>query len=289
MHSTRVSHVSVHRPVRLRPGRVLTYLGLVVVSAIVVFPMYWMVLSAIQPQHYILVFPPALWPVGFNTDPLQELIQKHPIGLWLWNSTILASIVTAICLVLTSLGAFALSRFRWTGKAAFGFLLLATQMMPGAVIIVPIQRLFRQFGMLENLPSLALLQAAFVLPIGIWILKGLFDSIPQEVVQAAYVDGCGDMGILGRILLPLSVPGLVAVGVVAFFFSWNEFLFANTMVTRAELLPASDGLATLISELDTPVQLLLAAAVIFSVLPVVFYLVVQRFIISGLTAGAVKG
>jgi multiple sugar transport system permease protein len=272
-----------------RLSRVALYALIVAVVALVAFPIYWMVLSTFQPVRYALTFPPALWFKGLDGTEFHTMFSTYAIGRWIWNSIQLALMATAVCLVLSALGAYTLSHLRWKGKPAFGFLLLLTQMMPGAIIIVPVSRQFRDFQLYNSLPALALLQAAFALPICCWILKNVFDSIPREVVESALVEGCGPLGVLWRILVPLSIPGLVAVGVVAFFFSWNEFLFANTMINNQDMLPASVGLATMISELDTPFQQLLAGGLVFSILPVVFYIAVQRYIISGLTAGAIKG
>jgi multiple sugar transport system permease protein len=171
----------------------------------------------------------------------------------------------------------------------FGFMLLLTQMMPGAVIVVPVFKIFRQAGLTGHLWAVAALHAAFILPIGVWILMRLFSALPEDVLDAARVDGSGDLGVLWRIVMPLSLPGIVAVAVVAFFFSWNEYLFTSTLITDSGSMPASVGIATLISQLDSPVQQLLAAGILFSILPVLFYVAVQRLIVAGLTAGAVKG
>ena len=167
--------------------------------------------------------------------------------------------------------------------------LFFTQMLPEALIIIPIFIILRQLQMLENLPAVSLVNTAFVLPIGIWILKGVFDAVPREIREAALVDGCDAMSVLWRIVVPLSLPGLVAVGVVAFFYAWNEFLFTSTMLTTDPVRPAAVGLASLRSMMETPVERILAASMLFSAPPVLFYLVMQRYIVSGLTAGAVKG
>jgi multiple sugar transport system permease protein len=117
----------------------------------------------------------------------------------------------------------------------------------------------------------------------------MFDTVPREVREAALVDGAGPFRVLFQIVLPLTLPGLVAVGVVAFFYAWNEFLFAQTMITEKGIKPASVGLASMITMLDTPIERLLAAGLIFAIPPVVFYAVMQRYIVAGITAGAVKG
>jgi len=285
----RAPRVPPVRRVRFRGHRIVLFIVLLAVSVIIVFPMYWMILSAVQPLAYSLEYSPPLFFKGFNTSPFVQLFTDHPMGLWLWNSTQLAVMVTAICFILSLLGAYVLSHLRWKAKPAFGFFILLTQMMPGAIIIVPVYRLYRNLHLINSLPALAFVQAAFALPICIWILKNVFDAIPGEVIEAALVEGCGSLSILWRILTPLSIPGLVAVGVVAFFFSWNEYLFASTLIIDSNSLPGSVGIATLISELDAPIQLLLAAGIVFAVLPVFFYIIVQRYVISGLTAGAVKG
>ncbi len=120
-------------------------------------------------------------------------------------------------------------------------------------------------------------------------MKNMFDTVPTEVREASMVDGAGPMRTLFQIVMPIALPGVVAVGVVAFFYAWNEYLFAQTMIQSKELRPASVGLANMITMLDTPVQLLLAAGTLFSIAPVIFYLAMQRYIVAGISAGAVKG
>ena len=277
------------RRARYYLGRVGLYVGVAAVAVIIFFPIYWMFVSSIQPLKYALHFPPPLYPKAFNLDTYRELLNGRPVGTWILNSTKLALMTTVVTIVLATMGAYAMSRLRWRGKLPFGFMLLLTQMMPGAVIVVPVFKLFREEHLTGHLWAVALLHAAFILPIGVWILMRLFSALPQDVLDAARVDGMGDIGVLWRIVLPLSMPGIVAVGVVAFFFSWNEYLFTSTLITETSDIPASVGIATLISQLDSPVQQLLAAGILFAILPVLFYVMVQRLIVAGLTAGAVKG
>jgi multiple sugar transport system permease protein len=270
-------------------GRAALYVGVVVVAIVLFFPIYWMLVSSFQPLKYALHFPPPLYPKALNFGTYRQLLNSRPVGTWIWNSTQLAVMTTVVTIVLATFGAYAMSRLRWHGKLAFGFMLLLTQMMPGAVIVVPVFKIFREAGLTGHLWAVALLHAAFILPIGVWILMRLFSALPEDVLDAARVDGSGDIGVLWRIVMPLSLPGIVAVAVVAFFFSWNEYLFTSTLITDSGSMPASVGIATLISQLDSPVQQLLAAGILFSILPVLFYVAVQRLIVAGLTAGAVKG
>ena len=269
--------------------QVALYASLGTACVVTIFPIYWMVVSTIQPTAYTLQFPPPLWPKHIDLAPVAVLFQDFPLMSWIVNSVLLAGIATALSMLLTIGGAYALSSTNWRGQNLFGFLLLLTQMLPETLLLIPIYIIYRHLDILENLPALALIHVAFVLPISIWILKNVFDSIPREIREAAVVDGARSMAVLWEIILPLSGPGLAAVGVITFFYSWNEFLFAGTFITHHAITPAPVGLSTLISQLDTPVQRLMAAGLIFSVWPVLFYMFVQRHILSGLTAGAVKG
>jgi multiple sugar transport system permease protein len=265
------------------------YALVVLVCAVVIFPVYWMILSAIQPARLSMRYPPPLFPQAISLTPFEQLFRDYPVITWVTNSAIISILSTVLCLALGIFGAYTLSCLRWRGRNLFGVVLFFTQMLPEALMIIPIFIILRQFRMLENLPAVSLVNTAFVLPISIWILKGVFDAVPREIREAALVDGCDALSVLWRIVVPLSVPGLVAVGVVAFFYAWNEYLFTSTMLTTDAVRPAAVGLASLRSMMETPVERILAASMLFSAPPVVFYLVMQRYIVSGLTAGAVKG
>ena len=263
--------------------------ALILLTAFVVlFPVYWMLLNAIQPGAYSLTWPPALLPRGLDLTSFARLFGEKPITQWLALSTYVATIVVIVTLVVVIPAAYAMSRLRWRGRGLLGLGLLFTQIMPGAMIVAPQLTLFRAFGWTDNLTMLALLHAALVVPLCTWILKSSFDAVPREIIEAALVDGCNHRQALLGIVLPLTRPGLVAVAVVAFFSSWNEYLFSSALITRSSLYTGSLGLATLITQLDTPLFVLMAAGVTFSALPILFYLGVQRHILRGLTAGAVK-
>lgn len=277
------------RTARARLGTVVRVLVILVVCVLVLFPVYWMVLSAFQPEGKTLSFPPPIIPVGFNGGAISQLFRDQPIASWLGHSLFVALISVAITLVLSAVGAYLLGRLEWHGKLAFGLLLLFTQMMPGAMIVVPELQFYRSMGWTNNLPMLAVLYAAFAVPLGSWILKSSYDTVPAEVLDAGLVDGCTRLGVLRRLLLPLSRPGLVAVAVVAFFGSWNDYLFASALITNRTQYTAGLGIATFISQQDVPIFELQAAGVVFSLLPVIFYMFVQRYVVRGLTAGAVKG
>ncbi|MBI3960717.1 MAG: carbohydrate ABC transporter permease [Chloroflexi bacterium] len=275
--------------VRQKVGQAALYVTVAAVSLLTVFPVYWMAVSTFQPNKYTLHFPPPLFPQEITVTQFAELFGHHPIALWLRNSFLIAVMAMLLCTALSVLGAYALSSLRWKGRSTFGLFLLVTQMLPEILVLIPLYVIYRRLNMLNSLPALSLIDAAFILPICIWILKGVFDTVPPEVLDAAVVDGCTELSVVWRIVLPLSAPGLVAVAVVSFFFAWNEYLYASILLGKAEFMPASVGLSTLKAIASTPVEQYMAAGMIFSILPVLFYLTMQRYIVSGLTAGAVKG
>jgi multiple sugar transport system permease protein len=270
-------------------GKILYAALIILVVAITFFPIYWMILSVIRPTEFSTAYPPKFYPQSVSLTPFRQIFSGYDIGRWLLNSAIVSSIATIICLVLSVLGAYTISMLRWKGRTLFAAFLLVTQMLPETLIIVPVFRLFTDLGLRENLVAVAAIDAAFILPIGVWVLKNLFDTVPHEVREAALVDGAGPIRVLIQIVLPMTLPGLVAVGVVAFFYAWNEYLFAQTMITKNNLKPASAGLASMITMLDTPIERLLAAGLIFAIPPVIFYIFMQRYIVAGISAGAVKG
>ena len=277
----------------LKPGQILgkliLYATIAGVCLMTIFPVYWLLVSTFQPNKFTLHYPPPLIPQEITFTQFALLFQNHPVATWLRNSFLIAVLSMLVCLFLSTIGAYALSSLRWRGRNTFGLFLLVTQMLPEILIIIPLYILYRQWGLLDSIPSLSFADAAFALPICIWILKGVFDTVPKECLDAAVIDGANELTVLWTIVLPLSAAGLVAVSVVAFFSAWNEYLFAVIMLSSADFQPASVGLSTLKATGFTPVEQYMAAGSIFSILPVVFYLFMQRYIISGLTAGAVKG
>ena len=288
--TTAVSNLP-RQPMKLRQiaEKIALYAAIIFVSAITFFPIYWMLVSTLQPNKYTLNFPPPFFPQEITLTQFTQLFTERPIALWLGNSFAVATMSMLIAMSVTVLGAYALSSLRWKGRSAFGLFLLITQMLPEILVLIPLYVLYSRLDLLDKQFTVAMIDAAFAIPVCIWILKGVFDGVPPEVLDAALVDGCTEISTLFRIVLPLSAPGLVAVAVVSFFAGWNEYLYANIMLTSASNMVASVGLTTLKGLSGVLVEQWMAAGFSFSILPVIFYLTMQRYIITGLTAGAVKG
>src|SRR5690606_31060296 len=212
-----------------------------------------------------------------------------PVGSWLLNSAIVAVGTTLASIVLAVFPAYALSRFRFTGKGALGFGLFTTQMLPEAMLVVPLYAIFGQLALLNTLGGLILANTAFTVPVVIWILKGAIDGIPLDIEEAARVDGCSRIGIILTVVVPLIAPTLAAASVIAFFHGWNEYTFAQTFINEERKHTASVGLASFIGELSTPIDAVMGVDSICTLPAVAVYLMVQSHVVAGVTAGGVKG
>lgn len=274
---------------RLRIGVVGRMLAVLVVLGISVFPIYWMFTTALTSDADLFASSPRLLPDLSQFGVFVDALTEGDTLTWLRNSTVVAVGTTVLSIALGTPLAYALSRFSFRAKALVGLLLLMTQMLPEALMVVPLFSLYRRFQLLDSLVGLVLANTAFVLPIVALVLKGAIDGIPRELEEAARVDGCGPLAVLLRINVPIITPSLAAAAVIAFFHAWNEYVFAVTFIFDQSLQPASVGLAGFIGEQGTAIQTVMAVAFIFTLPAVAFYLFAQKYVVAGMTAGAVKG
>lgn len=273
---------------RLLVGMIRALIALVFVC-IALFPLYWMANTSALPTSAMFEREPRMVPQLDTLGGFAKVFTDLPIVSWLRNSLFISIGTTVLSLLIALFAAYALSRYRFRGKGLLGFVLFATQMLPEAMLLVPLYILFLGLGLLDNLTGLVLVNVTFVMPIVVWILKGAIDNVPIEIEEAARVDGSSRLTIQMSIVWPLILPSIAASAVLAFFFAWNEYLIASTFVLSEANRPASVGLASLIGELTTPLDIVMSAALIYTLPALVFFLLVQRNIVSGLTAGSVKG
>jgi multiple sugar transport system permease protein len=274
---------------QLRLGLTARIIAVLVVLGIAVFPLYWMVVTALSSNADLFGERPRLLPDLARLNVFVEALAEGKAAGWLWNSLVVAVGTTLLSVGLGIPLGYALSRFSFRGRAVMTIVLLFTQMLPEALMVVPLFALFRRFDLLDSLAGLVLVNAAFVLPIVALILKGAIDGIPRELEEAGRVDGARPLSVLTRINLPLIAPSVAATSVIAFFHAWNEYVFAVTFIFTPGIQPASVGIANFIGELGTPIQTVMAVAFMFTLPAVTFYLFAQKYVVSGMTAGAVKG
>lgn len=263
---------------------------LVVVCVLLnLFPFYWMASSSLKASASLFTYPPGFLPLPFDTLAYAQVFQQSALLLWIVNSVRVAVPTTILALVFSVTGAYALSRFKFRGRGLTAMLILVTQMLPGTLLVIPLYLLFKQLGLLDTHVGLILAYATFALPFSIWMLKGYFDTIPVEIEEAAIVDGCSRLQALARIVLPLSLPGLTVTAMFAFILAWNDLVLAVTLTTDPALRLDAVGLASFIGEYGTPWGQIMAASTVSSLPILLLFLFAQRYLLAGLTAGAVKG
>lgn len=254
------------------------------------FPLYWIINTALTPSDVLYSGGQNWWPdLSRSINLFSVFTTDTPFIHWMGNSLVVASGTTVLSLMMATLAAYALSRYKFFGKGLLGFGFFATQMLPEALLVVPLYSLFTTLGLLNELYGLVLANTAFAMPVGMFILKSAMDTVPYEMEESARVDGCGSLSILQIMIVPLIAPSMAAAAVIMFFDGWNEYLFGTTFITDHDNWTASTGLASFTGEFLTPLDTVFSAAFVFTVPAVVFFLLMQRRIVSGLTAGSVKG
>ncbi|MDQ4118462.1 MAG: carbohydrate ABC transporter permease [Actinomycetota bacterium] len=270
-------------------GSGLRVLLAVVGFAVLLFPVYWMVVTSLTADADLAAFPPRLVPDLTRIGTYGQVLAGTGLVGWLGNSAVI-SLGTSVCSVpLAFFAAYALSRYAFRGRTAFGFALFATQMLPEALLVVPFYALFVTLGLLNNLGGLVLAHTAFVMPVIVWLLKGAIDSVPIEIEESARTDGSSPLRVVTLVVAPLVTPTIAAAAIIAFFHGWDEYLFARTFITADAAVPASVGLAGFLGEYFIPINEVMAASVLYTLPAVVFFVLLQRYVVSGLVAGSVKG
>jgi multiple sugar transport system permease protein len=262
--------------------------AMVLALLFVLFPVYWMVITSLKlPREIFRV--PSLWPQVFTGANYRILIEDKDFLVAIRNSLIVASSVTLISLVVASLAAYSMVRFRYRFRGVFGRLILFAYLTPGSLLFIPLSIVMAQLKLGNSLQGLILVYLTFSLPLSTWLLQGYFRGVPRELEEQGMIDGLSRFGALLRITLPLSAPGLAAVAIFTFTGAWNELLFALVLTTSESVRTAPLALNYLITSDVLPWGPLMAGAVISSVPLMILYFVAQRFMVAGMTEGGVKG
>jgi N,N'-diacetylchitobiose transport system permease protein len=263
-------------------------LGLLVL-AVMVFPVYWMVATAFKPGQQILSYTPQWIPTHPTLSNFRDAIHQPFFWNAVKNSLIVVSAVVALSVVLAFLASLALAKFHFYGRKAFIVLILGVQMVPLAALIIPLYILMSRLGQIDKLTGVIAMYLTFVLPFTVWTMRGFLLGIPKELEEAAMVDGATRFGAFVRVLLPLVGPGLVATSIFAFIQAWNEFIIAYVFLHTPEKQTLMVWLASFTTLRGTDWGPLMAGATLCALPVVVFFVLVQRRIAFGLTAGAVRG
>jgi multiple sugar transport system permease protein len=269
-------------------NRLLVYLVIIPVMLVIIFPFFVMVLTSLKAEHEIFVSPPPWFP--------KRPIFQNYIDIWRYvrlvnyfkNSGIFALGTTLLTIIIALPAAYATARIRFRGRMVFLFLILITQMFSPIVVIISLYKMMAFYRSLNTYRSIIVTYTAFNQAFTIWLLTGYFSTIPRDIEEAAMIDGCSRFAAIFRVLVPLAKPGIVATVIFVFIWSWNEFLIVLTFVSTEKLWPLTLGIYGFIGRYKVLWQYLMAVSFLTTLPVVVLFLLIERQLVSGLTAGAIR-
>ncbi|WP_017974580.1 carbohydrate ABC transporter permease [Actinopolyspora halophila] len=291
---TSTRHGTGRRRSAKRPARTLAEIVAVLVAAVVAFPLYWMLLTAFKPTGQIQSTDPRPWTLSPTLENFRRVLTVDDFGRYFLNSVVVAGIVVLVSLLISFLAAVALTKFRFRGRTVLLVMILVAQMVPVEALTIPLFFLMRSVGSvapwfgLNHLGSLVLVHLAFSLPFAIWMLRGFVAAVPDELEEAATLDGAGRFRFTWQVLFPLVAPGLVAMSVLSFIHAWNDFLFAKTFIisaTENQTLPLA--ILVFFKPTGNDWGAIMAGSTLMTIPVLIFFVLVQRHLVSGI-AGAVK-
>ena len=259
-----------------------------VVLGILVFPFLWVVLTSLRPPGEIFTRTFRLIPSTVTLDNYRALFGQSNFAVYIRNSLIVVVTATFFTSIISLLAAYSFSRRRFRGRSLLLILVVATQLFPWIILTTPIYIIFFRLGLVNNYLGLIISYVAITTPFSIYLLLGYLDGIPRELDEAGVIDGCSTLGVIFRVVLPVAWPGLVVVATYAFVIAWDEFLFALILMTNDSLKTVPLGLANLFGQYSTQWNLVMAASTVATVPTMILFLFLQRRLVSGLAAGAVK-
>jgi multiple sugar transport system permease protein len=256
---------------------------------LVLFPFYWMTVTSFKSEDQMRSLVSMFWPSPAVIENYTQLLTKTDFLMWFRNSAFVAISSTLVATAIGTLGAYALARLKFIGRAFMSSAVLITYLVPPAILFIPLYAQIRTFGLSDSLAGLIATYPSFTVPFVTWLLMGYFESIPIELEEAAMIDGATRFGAFRRIILPLSAPGVLAAALYAFTQAWNEFLYALVFITNVKLRTLPVGLSTFITGDVYGWGFLMAGAVLTTLPVIAAYMYLQKYMVEGLTAGSVKG
>jgi ABC-type glycerol-3-phosphate transport system permease component len=253
------------------------------------FPLLWMFVTSIKPDAEILTVVPSLWSDNANLDAYRRLFSQTRFLIYFKNSILVAGGATVLTLFVAVLAAYGITRFRFRGRELVSGAMLFTYMFAPIMIIIPFYIMMRQYGLTNTHTGLILSYTTFSLPFSMWLLRSFFQSIPLDLEEAAMIDGASRPVAVARIIVPLALPGVIAVAIFTFVVAWNDYLFARVLIGTDTLKTLPVGIQDLYESTITDWGMVMAGGVMITIPALVFFIAVQRYLISGWGAGAVKG
>ncbi len=277
---------------KLKIAHYLIIFVVILICVVTLFPFIWMISTSFKPANEVYSYPPTFVPIKSTVRGYIEILTKNASSFnflkWTTNSTIIAVFTTIFSMVIASLGGYGLSRFKFKCKGALTYTILTSQVLPGSLLIVPLYIIMSNLKLLDTHLGLILAYATFSVPFCTWMMKGFFDTISTSIDEAAMVDGANRFRLFTTIIIPLTAPGLVATGLFSFITGWNEYLFASVFMKSYKNWTLPVGIASFQGQYATDWATIMAGSVLITLPVVVLFLILQKHLVSGMTAGAVK-
>ena len=272
-----------------RAQTAFAYAVLVTLAIVVLFPFYWMTITSFKSEDQMRSLVSMFWPRPFVGENYGQLLSKTDFVAWYGNSATVAIASTLLATAVGTIGAYALARLRFFGRGFLASATLITYLVPPSILFIPLYAQMRNLGLANSLAGLIAAYPSFTVPFVTWLMMGYFESIPEELEEAAMIDGATRFGAFRRIILPLAAPGVLAAALYAFTQAWNEFLYALVFITDGKLRTLPVGLASFITGDVYGWGYLMAGAVLTTLPVIAAYIYLQKYMVEGLTAGGVKG
>ncbi len=266
----------------------VTYFVLVIASILILFPIMWMLSTSFKRVEDTFIMPPTLLPHPVSIEAYIMIWKNYPFFYFFKNSLIVVFSSTLISMCFSCLAGYGASRYRFVGRGAFLTFLLTTQMFPSIMLLVPFYKVMITYGLTNTHMGLILPYVSFTIPFCTWMMMGYFDTLPKSLDESASIDGCNAFQTFVRIILPLALPGLIATGIYSFIQGWNEYMFALTLTSAEKMKTVPVGIGQMTGENRTMYNDMMAASAVAGIPVTIVFLVLQKYLIGNLAAGAVK-
>jgi ABC-type glycerol-3-phosphate transport system permease component len=263
--------------------------AVIVLLVYVALPFVWMVATAFKSSHEVFAWPPYFLPRDFTLENVERLFAQTNFLVYFRNSVFVSSCTVVLTLIIAVPGAYGLTRFRYVGREQLAGLILFTYMFAPIMIVIPFYVLIRALGIANTHFALILAYTAFCLPFALWMLRTFFQSIPLELEEAAFTDGANRVQAVRYVMLPVALPGIIASGIFTFILAWNDYIFARILITSDELKTLAVGIADLYNATVIDWGMIMSGGMLIIIPVIVVFIHIQKYLVAGWGAGAVKG